>query len=710
MTTRLFALLVLVVTLTLLAGSAAAGREIAGVAPEALLWNHYHVGDAPKSFSGMDDHSLRLDAAGHPHIAYGQDHLYYAWFDGSSWQFETADASWGVGGYASLALDNASNAHISYYDAIYSTVKYARRAADGQWAIQTVAASSEYDPDSSIAVDAAGRPHIAFHGPDDTLQYAYWTGSTWAIQVVETYAGDHNSLVLDSSGNPHIAYSYAASYLDTALHYAHWTGSAWDIQVVEQNTLHVSPAGDPSIALDGAGSPHVSYYAVYDSGWDGYLRYATLSGSQWIIETVLANVGVVDTSLALDGGGHPHISFYAGYPDYTLCYASQPTDNWQVQTVDTQAGWDSSLVVDGAGNVTISYAGSTVLKVATRNAGRSAQAAWVIQQVDIGGQEGQYTAIALDSTDHPHISYYDVANQDLEYTHWDGTAREVAVVDGAGDVGQYGDIALDGAGHPHISYYDSANSALRYAHWTGTAWLTETLESGTVQGEDTGIAVDGSGNPHISYVTYDGNTYLLRYAHQVGGVWQYETLDSNSEPKHTSLALDTAGHPHISYFDWNTDCVKFLRWNGSLWESGPSVSADEGDTAIAVDGSGGVHIAFFQQGLQYLFWPGSGMPTVQLIDAEGYDHTSLALDSASQPHITYFDNAFDLRYVRWAGGNWENYRVDSPGRVGEYNSLALSSDGTPHISYYDDTNGDLCYATGSAAGYTVYLPMVARRR
>jgi len=32
--------------------------------------------DCPKYFSNMTDRSLRLDAAGHPHIAYGGDHLY----------------------------------------------------------------------------------------------------------------------------------------------------------------------------------------------------------------------------------------------------------------------------------------------------------------------------------------------------------------------------------------------------------------------------------------------------------------------------------------------------------------------------------------------------------------------------------------------------------------------------------------------------------
>ena len=72
--------------------------------------------DCPKQFGGMDSRSLRLDADGHPHIAYGGDHLYYAWYDGTSWHYETADESSGVGGDASLDLDGAGYPHISYWD------------------------------------------------------------------------------------------------------------------------------------------------------------------------------------------------------------------------------------------------------------------------------------------------------------------------------------------------------------------------------------------------------------------------------------------------------------------------------------------------------------------------------------------------------------------------------------------------------------------
>jgi hypothetical protein len=69
--------------------------------------------DCPRYFSSMTRRSLRLDDDGHPHIAYGGDGLYYAWYDGAEWQHETVDSSPRVGLYTSLALDAAGYPHKS---------------------------------------------------------------------------------------------------------------------------------------------------------------------------------------------------------------------------------------------------------------------------------------------------------------------------------------------------------------------------------------------------------------------------------------------------------------------------------------------------------------------------------------------------------------------------------------------------------------------
>ncbi|NMC13091.1 MAG: hypothetical protein GYA34_09440 [Chloroflexi bacterium] len=93
--------------------------------------------DYTRSFWNMSDRSMAKDSSNRMHVAYGGEHLYHAYFDGSSWQTEMVDSNSYVGQYASIAIYN-NNIHISYYDANHGFLKYARKIGAGGWDVFTV--------------------------------------------------------------------------------------------------------------------------------------------------------------------------------------------------------------------------------------------------------------------------------------------------------------------------------------------------------------------------------------------------------------------------------------------------------------------------------------------------------------------------------------------------------------------------------------------
>jgi len=142
--------------------------------------------------------------------------------------------------------------------------------------------------------------------------------------------------------------------------------------------------------------------------------------------------------------------------------------------------------------------------------------------------------------------------------------------------------------------------------------------------------------------------------------WEFQTVDSSGYfvGYCTSLAFDGNGYPHISYGDhstWDHVALKYASYNGTAWN------------IQTVDDS---------------------------TDKVG-DYTSLALDAAGYPHISYYDGTpqRDLKYASYNGTAWNLQLVDSDGDVGTYTSLALDGNGYPHISYNDWTNRDLKYAS-----------------
>jgi hypothetical protein len=279
--------------------------------------------------------------------------------------------------------------------------------------------------------------------------------------------------------------------------------------------------------------------------------------------------------------------------------------------------------------------------------------------MQVDKQGGQFTSLAVDSHDHPHLAYNSRFLTGLHYAYWDGTRWQTQIID-HDRTNHFTSLQVDTQGYPHISYYQEENPDrtyalhLKYTYFDGNAWYIETVSRKFATGKFNSIALDSSGRPHIAYsIVADGD---LGYVFWDGSHWVYEIPDTRRTHNDyvgqgNSIALDSKGYTHIAYFDISSRAIKYTLWTPSGWK-----------------------IEFVDKVLGSLTQA---------------DHLSLKIDSHDQPHIAYYDSGMGtLKYAVRDDKGWHAETVDQ-GNVGEYPSLDLDLKDEPHIAYYDAANGQL---------------------
>jgi len=279
-----------------------------------------------------------------------------------------------------LAFTQDDRPMIAYTDDRFGDLVFAERTASG-WITQTVDASGQVGYFPSLAVDCADQPHISYF--DNTLndtKYAYRSSTGWRIETI------------DAEGLP--GFHIPAGFTQIALR----------------------PEPDPDQCL--AVQPQVAYLAYRYKPYDGELRFATRHPDGWQMETVDSTTGAGGfPSLALDAAGNPWISYYrAGtwhYHSGELRVAYRTNSRWRVHTVDRRgnAGRFNSLAVSVNGVPMVAYYAAKTgdLRMAWR-ADR-----WRTQTLASDGDVGAWVQLAIDSQDLAHVTYVDAYAMTTHY-------------------------------------------------------------------------------------------------------------------------------------------------------------------------------------------------------------------------------------------------------------------------------------------------------
>ncbi len=651
--------------------------------------------DAPKNFTNFFQRAIVLEkTTNRPHIAYGGDHLYHVYFDGTQWQYEIVDNSPGVGQYASISIDSNNKAYISYRDNINADLKYATNTS-GSWVTSIIDSAGDVGQYASIALDSNNKVHISYN-VNAALKYATNTSDSWVISTIDSTGsvGSYTSIAIDSNNKAHISYR---DNTNTDLKYATNASDSWVMSTIDS-------AGDvgqyTSIALDSNNKAHISYYDFTNTN----LKYATNASGSWISSTIdSTGTWGIYSSITIDSNRKVHISYSDG-AYFDLKYITNASGTWVTSTIDStgNVGWYTSIARDSNNKIHIGYYDATNgnLKYANNTSG-----SWSRANIDSGGDIGKYSSIIADSANNIHVSYYKntgAYNGNLKYAKKSSGLWITSAIDTENNVGLYTSLTEDSNGKLHISYEYLPAGYLKYATDSSGSWATSIVDSA---GSYSSIKADSNDKMHISYYNSYPN-YDLKYATNASGSWVTYTIDPAGDVgQYSSIALDSNNNIHISYYDNINGDLKYATNSSGSWviSTIDSTGTVGQYTSIAADSFDKIHISYCDNTNTNLKYAtnASGSWVTYTIDSAGYvgQYTSIALDSNNKAHISYYNSYpnYDLKYATNASDSWVMSTIDSAGDVGTYSSIALDSNNNVHISYYDQTNYDLKYATNAQA-------------
>jgi len=312
------------------------------------------------------------------------------------------------------------------------------------------------------------------------------------------------------------------------------------------------------------------------------------------------------------------------------------------------------------------------------------------------------SSCALDSQGTIHIGFIDLMEGDVKYAKLTDDGWDIETVDSGNHVTQYTSIAIDSNDRPHMAYcYNSSemnmeDKQLVYAKRSEDGWSTEILATGLLTGSPFSLTLDSEDRPYIC--AYNFTEYLNEYGwfdyiplsvkcvYFNGSQWNIETVDSQGYiGSGCSITMDSNDRPHMTYIDHSYGDLKYAFFNGSQWVK-DIVDTDDSVrwyTSIVTDSMDLPHIAYYNDTLKYASLS-NGQWSISTLDPQDYVGVfgSLYLDRRDQPHISYYDaDNGDLKYTYNKNGSWMTITVDEDQSVGLFSSLVVDLENDPHIFY-----------------------------
>jgi len=388
----------------------------------------------------------------------------------------------------------------------------------------------------------------------------------------------------------------------------------------------------------------------------------------------------------------------------------------------------------GAGDVTLKYSNQTlstltnllsntvtkqvaqnVPSLTPENSALYVKAALGFLTAAFGGNNSQYTSIAIDSANVPYVAFSDGDNNNTPtvYKLVSGTWTLVGLA--FGNNSQYTSIAIDSANVPYVAFSDgdNDNKSTVYKFVSGT-WNQVGAAFGGFGSQYTSIAIDSADVPYVAFQDFlNGKPTVYKF---VSGTWTLVGLAFGGiNSSYTSIAIDSADVPYVAFNDGNNNnkstVYKFV--SGTWTLVGAAFGGNNSNfTSIAIDSADVPYVAFKDGG-------NNGKPTVYKLVLGTWtlvgaafggifsNYTSIAIDSADVPYVAFNDgnNNNKSTVYKFDGVAWNQVGLAFGGNSSQYTSIAIDSAGAPYVAFNDGGNGGkpTVAALTAPAGATVKL-------
>ncbi len=352
----------------------------------------------------------------------------------------------------------------------------------------------------------------------------------------------------------------------SALAFSNTTDDGINHQWVETTMDYSDQAGVwNAVAVDSNG--HIHVVQIKDESYQ--IRHSVNDGSGW--NTVAINTcGATycwDIHMVIDDNDHLHLA-YTTYTqwDETLVYMNYDGTTWTDTVVSNSAHFGPiGIAVDSNNHPHISYAldGSDQCGAGLRISSYDGSS-WSYTNIDQGSNRGCESAIVIDESDHMYIAYQDRSSSKLKIAtdksgSWDSYLVDTGTSPSNLYPGYMTSMAVDQQGQFHIAHQDNKEYDLRYS--TGapnSQWTTTIVDATGHTGRDPSIAVDAADQPHIVYHTWSGQNLKYATIDPVTSNWTVTTMASAGDVgEGNSVFIDESGDMHVPFNDGTNSILKY---------------------------------------------------------------------------------------------------------------------------------------------------------